>query len=148
MLYKLLNYNIDGKIYSAIKVMYTKTMSFIKVNNVLTKWFEVNNEVRQGNTLSPTIFAIYINNLTKEINLNLRINYRLSILLYADDMVLIAITETDLQKIASEMPVPHSLGKYFFNTMRYRSTVSVQSSGYFQSTISYIKVQTMFKWRK
>ena len=26
--------------------------------------------------------------------------------------------------------------------MRYRSTVSVQNSGYFQSTVSYIKVQT------
>ena len=44
------------------------------------------------------------------------------------------------------MPVPLSLRKYF-NTMRYRSTVSVQSSGYFQSTVSYIKVQTMFKWK-
>ena len=35
-----------------------------------------------------------------------------------------------------------------FNTMRYGSTVSVQSSGYFPSTVSYIKVQTMLKWRK
>ena len=57
------------------------------------------------------------------------------------------VVQTDtkhLFRIASEMPVPHSLGKYF-NTMRYRSTVSVQTSEYFQSTVSYIKVQTMFK---
>ena len=45
------------------------------------------------------------------------------------------------KKIASEMPVPH---RNIFNTMRYRSTASVQSSGYFQSTVSYIKFQTMF----
>ena len=87
--------------------MYTKTMSCIKINNFLTKWFEVNNGVRQGDTLSPTLFAIYINNLAKEIiNLNLAINinnYKLSILLYADDMVLIANTETDLQKMLTTM---------------------------------------------
>ena len=51
--------------------------------------------------------AIYINNLAKEIiNLNLGINinnYKLSILLYADDMVLIANTETDLQKMLTTM---------------------------------------------
>ena len=87
--------------------MYTKTMSCIKINNFLTKWFEVNNGVRQGDPLSPTLFAIYINNLAKEIiNLNLGINinnYKLSILLYADDMVLIANTETDLQKMLTTM---------------------------------------------
>ena len=107
LLYTLINYNIDGKVYSAIKAMYTKTMSCIKINNFLTKWFEVNNGVRQGDTLSPTLFAIYINNLAKEIiNLNLGINinnYKLSILLYADDMVLIANTETDLQKMLTTM---------------------------------------------
>ena len=50
-------------------------------------------------------------------------------------------------KLASEMPVPHSLGKYseiVFNTMRYRGE-TVQRSGYFQSSVSYIKVKMMFK---
>ena len=59
LLYTLINYNIDGKVYSAIKAMYTKTMSCIKINNFLTKWFEVNNGVRQGDTLSPTLCNLY-----------------------------------------------------------------------------------------
>ena len=33
----------------------------------------------------------------------------------------------------------------FFNTMRYRSSVTVQSSRYFHSSVSYIKVQIMLK---
>ena len=41
----------------------------------------------------------------------------------------------------SRTPQPREI---FFNTMRYTSTVSVQGSGYFQSTVSYKKVQTMF----
>ena len=36
-------------------------------------------------------------------------------------------------------------GEIFFNTMRYRSSVKVQSSRYFQSSVSYIKVQIMLK---
>ena len=36
-------------------------------------------------------------------------------------------------------------GEIFFNTMRYRSSVIVQSSRYFQSSVSYIKVQIMLK---
>ena len=36
-------------------------------------------------------------------------------------------------------------GEIFFNTMRYRSSVTVQSSRYLQSSVSYIKVQIMLK---
>ena len=39
-------------------------------------------------------------------------------------------------------------GEIFFNTMRYRRNETVQRSGYFQSSVSYIKVQIMFKYRK
>ena len=64
-------------------------------------------ELGKVTTLSPTLFAIYINNLDKEIiNLNLGINInncKPSILLYADEMVLIANTETDLQKMLTTM---------------------------------------------
>ena len=36
-------------------------------------------------------------------------------------------------------------GEIVFNTMRYRSSETVQRSGYFQSSVSYIKVKMMFK---
>ena len=39
-------------------------------------------------------------------------------------------------KIASEMYVPHSLGKPVFNIMRYRSSDTVERSGDFQSSRS------------
>ena len=39
---------------------------------------------------------------------------------------------------------PHP-GEIFFKTMRYRSSITVQSSRYFQSSVSYIKVQIMLK---
>ena len=36
-------------------------------------------------------------------------------------------------------------GEIFFNTMRYRSSVTVQSSRYFHSSVSYVKVQIILK---
>ena len=39
-------------------------------------------------------------------------------------------------------------GEIVFNTMRCRSSETVQRSGYFQSSVSYIKVKMMFKERK
>ena len=39
-------------------------------------------------------------------------------------------------------------GEIVFDSMRYRSSETLQISGYFQSSVSYIKVQIIFKWRK
>lgn len=109
LLYKLLLLNIDGKIYNAVKVMYTKTLSCVKINTLITQWFSVSSGVKQGDTLSPTLFSLYINDLAQEIkNLNLGVNINgrlLSILLYADDMVLIATCEKDLQEMLNAMNI-------------------------------------------
>ena len=55
-----------------------------------------------------------------------------------------SLREAYLPKIAPEMPDP-TVSENIFNTIRYRRSVSVQGLGYFPSTVSYIKVQTMFK---
>ena len=98
---KLLINNINGKIYKAIKSMYTNTIGAIKLNGLQTDWFDCISGVRQGDVLSTTLFNVYINDLAKEIkSLNFGIpveGYNLSILLYADDIVLLSETEDDLQ---------------------------------------------------
>ena len=101
LFYRLLQYNIDGRMYKALKSLYTHTQSCIQLNDMFTDWFSVSSGVKQGDNVSPTLFALYINELAKEINgLNLGVkfgNVKLSILLYADDMVLLADNENDLQ---------------------------------------------------
>ena len=87
--------------------MYTNTFSCLKINNFLTEWFGVNSGIRQGNTLSPALFAVYINSLVKEIKelgLGIDINgNKVLILLYADDMLLIGKTEGEVQNMLNEM---------------------------------------------
>ena len=56
-------YNVDGKIYFAIKSIYNESQACEKLNSYLTDWFDCKNGVRQGDTLSPTLFSVFINDL-------------------------------------------------------------------------------------
>ena len=93
--------NIDGKMYLVIKGMYAENKSCLKLNEFLTDWFDIICGVRQGDNLSPTLFAYLINSLALAImNLGIGValgNDKVSILLYADDMVLIGKNERELQ---------------------------------------------------
>ncbi len=63
--------------------------------------FSYNYGVRQGDVLSTTLFSIYINDLAKEIkcmNLGIPVDeFLVWILLYTDEIVLLAENEADLQ---------------------------------------------------
>jgi hypothetical protein len=101
--FKLLEYNIDGKIYNCIKAMYNHPISCIKLNSNVTDWFPTESGVRQGDSLSPTLFAIFINDLAKEMkDLDIGIdidNGKICILLFADDIVILADDEVKLQML-------------------------------------------------
>ena len=43
--------------------MYEHVKSRVKINNVVSEGFESNLDVRQGECLSPFLFAIYLNDL-------------------------------------------------------------------------------------
>ena len=107
LMFRLLQFNIDGKMYKAIQNLYWYTESCIRVNDMLSEWFPVCYGVRQGDNLSPTLFSLFANDLAIEIknmNLGLKVGNRLvSILLYADDMVLISPREIDLQRMLNKM---------------------------------------------
>ena len=83
---------ITGKLYFAIKSMLTSTQSCVKINNQFSDYFSVDNGVRQGDPISATLFAIYINDLIIEINeykLGIDIgDHNIAALLYAGDLVL------------------------------------------------------------
>ena len=75
----------------------------VRLNGNMTDWFNVDSGLKQGCILSSIMFNIYVNSLIDDINaLNIGIdidNEKLAILLYADDVVLLAENEKDLQKM-------------------------------------------------
>ena len=110
LLYKLAKTGINGRMYQAISSLYSNPRSRVVLNEYETDYFDCPIGVKQGDCLSPTLFAIFINDLASEIkeanigiDLNIdggpNIDYIFSILLYADDIVCLAETENDLQSI-------------------------------------------------
>ena len=63
---------------------------------------EITLGVRHGDTLSPTLFSLYVNDLVtllNELNLGISLNdIQVTALFYADDLVLVAPNESALQE--------------------------------------------------
>ncbi len=108
LLYKLLCHGIDGHFYQSVKSILSNTKSCVLLNNyVQTEWFDINCGVRQGDSLSPTLFSIFINDVVDHLKSNcpsIQIgDTNLNCLLYADDMVLIGENEDSLQCLLNEL---------------------------------------------
>ena len=107
LLYKLLLNKIDGKIYESIKSIYANTTACVRINGKTSNWFSCKSGVKQGDNCSPTLFSIFVDDLVKEINeLGLGINVgdeTLSMLLYADDIVMVARNEQEMQILLDKL---------------------------------------------
>ena len=103
LLYKLLSNGINGIFYNSVKSMISYTSACVKLNGMLTDWFPVSSGVRQGDFSSPTIFAFFINDLICGLNgLNKGVTFgenKLLCLTYADDVLLLAESENDMQDL-------------------------------------------------
>ncbi len=72
LFYRLLKYNITENIYYCFKALYIHLLACVKVNNYITTWFDITSGVHQGDSLSPTLFGLFLNDLLKELkDLNL-----------------------------------------------------------------------------
>ena len=94
----MLKYNITGKIYNATKALYSNTVSCVKLNGKLFNWLETGSGVRQGYTLSPNLFSLFIDALIIEIN-KLQLGIKIVNTNIVDDIALVAENESNLQKI-------------------------------------------------
>ena len=103
--HKLSKMGISGRFL--ITSLYKNVKCTVRVNGQHTDWFDVNCGLKQGCILSPMLFNLYINDLTRHINdvgSGTSVgNTSLSILLYADDIVLIADSELKLQSLLARL---------------------------------------------
>lgn len=108
--YKLIKIGVRGQMLDIIRSIYNNVKSRVKNKNTLSEAFSCNIGVRQGECLSPFLFAMYINDLEKELEEN-GVNgidigmIKILLLLYADDIVLFGDSPGELQKSLSVLEV-------------------------------------------
>ena len=87
--------------------MYENVSCCVKVNGFKTNWFEVTTGLKQGCLLSPLLFNMYVNDLVesiKEKSTGVPIgDENVCVLMYADDLVLLARNEKDLQNMLDSL---------------------------------------------
>ena len=112
---KLLSVGVTGKVFNIITNMYRSIKSCVMVNGDKSDYFYSHVGVRQGENLSPILFALFLNDI-ESFSLNMKcnsLNYinnlyarcngdnnrmlDLFLLLYADDTVVMAESESGLQ---------------------------------------------------
>ncbi len=101
--HKLLDVGVDGNTYNIISSIYSMSESCVLINDRLTDWFPVMSGVRQGDSLSPILFAIFINDLADEMKatgLGVRANDTcIPLLMYADDIVILGNSHEETQQL-------------------------------------------------
>ena len=87
--------------YKALLSIYDNVRCSVRINGKLTEWFVVSCGLKQGCSLSSILFNLYINDSILKMNsldIDIEINgEKLGILVYADDSVLLAENENELQ---------------------------------------------------
>jgi hypothetical protein len=104
---KMVDDGVPGKLLNLVKRWYKNVTAKVRVNDVDSDWFKSNVGVRQGDTLSPLLFNIFINGIVgkvKESGLGVKIGGEtVSVLLFADDMVLVANSKDDLSNLLAKV---------------------------------------------
>ena len=104
LFYKLRSMGFGGKMLSIIQSIYGNNDVCVNVNGFISPSFQSQIGVKQGDSLSSTLFNIYINDLAKNLNesnkgIKLNDDIKLASLLYADDLAIISDTEENMQEL-------------------------------------------------
>jgi hypothetical protein len=111
---KLINSNIHGKIFKIIFSFYDNFKSCVKSGHTFSDFFHLRYWCKTGRKFIPFLFAIYLNDLEEFLTehcktgldtlnslsvKNLNVYMKLFLLLYADDTVIFAESQQELQQI-------------------------------------------------
>jgi hypothetical protein len=106
--------NIPNQLIMAIYEIYKHNLIAVRLQAETSEWKIINCGVRQGCSLLPLLFIIYMNKIiqkwkvTTHGNIPINRNINIDTMLFADDKVLLAKSEDDLQYSA------HNLNKIAF----------------------------------
>ena len=105
LLYKLSHLGFSGSIFNCIQHMYSNSSTRIKLIKKISAAIDVGVGTEQGHPLSPELFKLFIHDLSAELNDLMQGTFPVlsdtlvNHLLWADDLVLIALDKDSLQRM-------------------------------------------------
>lgn len=104
LIYKLFNMGVSYKFVRMIETIYSNTESAVWTGEEISENFKTKSGVKQGCLLSPLLFALYINDLHDYLQGGIFVeNLNIRLLLYADDIVLLADKASVLQNMINNL---------------------------------------------
>ena len=111
---RLFDAGMQGKMWRQIQAMGGNMKSKVRLSVGETQWHDVKRGVAQGAVESPWLYSCFIDGMTDELkkrNLGVMVaGLRIPLLMYADDIVMIASSVTELRemnKVATEYAFKH-----------------------------------------
>ena len=102
LLYKLIKNGVCGTFISVIDSMYSNVLYRVKIDGMLSSPIQSNVGVKQGCVLSPLLFNVFLSDLPEIFTYEcdpVRISdIEINCLMFADDLVLMSVSATGLQK--------------------------------------------------
>ncbi|KAI3369286.1 hypothetical protein L3Q82_007539 [Scortum barcoo] len=98
----LREYGVRGPLLRAVRSLYDRSRSLVRIAGSKSDLFPVHVGLRQGCPLSPVLFIIFMDRISRRSQgpEGVRFgNHRISSLLFADDVVLLASSSQDLQHV-------------------------------------------------
>ncbi|KAK3558333.1 hypothetical protein QTP86_017264 [Hemibagrus guttatus] len=96
----LWEYGVRGPLLRAVRSLYNQSRSLVRIANCKSDLFPVHVGLRQGCPLSPVLFTVFMDRISRH-SQGLEgvrfVDHRILLLLFADDVVLLASSSLDLQ---------------------------------------------------
>ena len=109
LLYKLYNLGINGRFFECLKNMYSNSKAKIKLLNKVSDTIDVLIGTEQGHPMSPELFKCFLLELSGNLDnipgvkSPVLSNKQITHLLWADDLVLLALDAASLQTLLNEV---------------------------------------------
>ncbi len=99
---KLVNKGVSSKFISVMRQIYSQAHARVRVNGQFTSDFSIERSVLQGESLSPKLFTLFLDDIVDHLKLSNGASvfigkHSVDMLLFADDIALIALSARDLQ---------------------------------------------------